>query len=220
MFALIGAVIGLATSAAAAKKSSKNASLSALATMKQMKEAAAADTQARKAEANSIIARVEADDFKLQQLDFNKRIIQLQGKADSLLRLQNYNDVMEKAVIMGAASGRMLGQGSVKAIYDKSEEEYNWEQLWNANNLIISNAALEVDKTNILKAGATSLLLGAQGLEVSRLRSQAGQTTISDAAERAIRTSELQNQVNIGNAIGNVFKAYGSRPDNLFNTGG
>jgi len=89
-----------------------------------------------------------------------------------MTRNEGYNDVMATAMVMGAASGRVMGEGSIQAIFDKSESDYNWDQMWAANNLEIQEAATYQDIStayaNEYKDNARTILLGAQKIRLMR----------------------------------------------------
>lgn len=156
---------------------------------RSMKAQAAADTAARQATASSMIAQVSSQNSKVKELERAGEIMQMQGKADAVIRKEAYNETQSMAMVMGAVSGRVFGSGSMETIMDKSKSDYMWDQLWAKNSLEISEAALEQDKLNIYQAGATSLMLGQQELEVARLGSMAGQQNTAAAAQNAFNNT-------------------------------
>jgi len=185
------------------------ASANKKAAQKAMRAQATADTAARKATAASMIATVHSQNAKVKELQRANDIMQMQGKADAMIRQEDYNDTMATAMVMGAASGRVFGQGSMDAIMDKSESDFMWDQMWAKNSLEISEAALHQDMKNVYQAGANSLLLGREQLEVARLGSMAGQQNTAAQAQAAFNNS-------ITGMVNSYAKSYG---DTLFGKG-
>jgi len=177
---------------------------------KSMRAQATADTAARKATASSMIAQVNSQNAKVKELERTGEIMQMQGKADAVIRKENYNQTQSMAMVMGAASGRVFGEGSVSTIMDKSRSDFMWDQLWAKNSLEISEAALEQDKQNIYQAGSTSLMLGQQELEVSRLGSMAGQQNTAAAAQNAFNNTLIQGVNSYANTYGDTL--FGATP--------
>jgi len=181
-----------------------------------MNQQAVIDEKAREAQASSLIAQVESQNWQVEKLDRQKDIMKMQGRADALSRTQNYNETMEVAMVMGAASGRVFGEGSIQAIFDESKSNFVFEQMWYANNEIISEAAIEADKTNILKAGFQTLLYGAKQSEINRLLSQNQQEMQGiqtgmqmNQIQQSFDRSITQSIVGIGNAAAGAYRAYG-----------
>lgn len=166
---------------------------------KSMAAQATADTASRVATANSMIASVHSQNAKALQLERNVDIMRMQGKADGVMRADTYNEMAATAMVMGAASGRVFGEGSMQAIMDKSSEDYMWDKMWAKNSLEISEAAVFQDIENVFEAGATSLMLGTEQLEVARLGSMAGQANTAAAAQQAFNNTLVgvgQNYLN------------------------
>ncbi len=179
---MVMAAIGMGVSLLGASANNKAA-------QKSLEAQAAADTASRRATASSMIASVNSQNAKVDELKRSVDIMQLQGKADSLIRKESYNDTMALSMVMGAASGRVFGEGSMDAIFDKSESDYMWDQLWAKNSQEISEAAMYRDMENIYEAGQTSLMLGREQLEVARLGSMAGQENTAAAAQQAFNNT-------------------------------
>ncbi len=156
---------------------------------KSMQAQASADTASRRATANSMIASVHSQNAKVNDLKRSVEIMQMQGKADAVLRKESYNEMMATSMVMGAASGRALNEGSTASIMDKSNSDYMWDQMWAKTGIEISEAAMYQDMEEIYKAGATSLLLGKEQLQVARLGSMAGQSNTAAAAQMAFNNT-------------------------------
>jgi hypothetical protein len=176
------------------------ASANAKAATKALESQAVADEASRRASANSMIAQTTSQNAKAEQIERTKEIIAVQGKADAVMRKEKYNETQALAMVMGAASGRTFGSGSLEAIMDKSESDFMWDQMWEATGEQITMAALAKDQVNIYEAGLMGLSTGKEALGASRLASQAGQdsnyaaiqqqfnNTITRAASGALNT--------------------------------
>ena len=169
---------------------------------KAMNNQAVVDTASRVATANSMIAQTTSQNYKAEELTRIGDLMQMQGKADSMMRKESYNDTQAMAMVMGAASGRVFGSGSVGAIMDKSESDFMWDQMWATNNEKISMAALEQDKANVFRSGNTSLLLGQESLEVARLGSMAGQDNTAAQAQQAFNNTMMNAGTSLVNNYG------------------
>ena len=197
---MIMAAVGLGVSLIGASANNKAA-------QKSMRAQAKADEASRRATANSMIAQTQAQNWKVKEMERMGQIMAMQGKADAMIRTENYNDVQAMAMVMGAASGRTTGSGSVGAIMDKSNSDYMWDQMWAANSLTISQAALEQDKANIYRAGSTSLMLGKEQLGVARLGSMAGQQNTAANAQQAFNNTMVSAGQSVLNNYGSsLFK--------------
>lgn len=176
------------------------------------------DEQTREAQSAQMIAQVNSQNWQVESLNNQQDILEMQGKAESLNRIDNYNDTMEMAMVMGAASGRVFGSGSMQAIFDHSAENYRFEEMWNVNNDIITNAALEADKTNIYSAGYNTLRFGATTTGINRQNSQIGQEMQSiqtgmqmDQIQQTFNRSVTQSYQAIGTAAAGAARAYGTK---------
>ncbi len=165
------------------------ASANKKAAAKSMQAQATADTAGRRATANSMIASVHSQNAKVDEMKRSVELIGIQGKADAVMRKESYNEMMATSMVMGAASGRALNEGSTDAIFNKSQSDYMWDQMWNKNNQEISEAAMYQDMENIYQAGATSLMLGGEQLGVDRLRSMAGQESQAAAMQTSFNNT-------------------------------
>ncbi len=178
------AAIGLGISALGASANKKAA-------QKSMNAQAELDQATRVSSAKAMIAQTTSQNVKVEELTRVGDIMQMQGKAESLMRKERYNDTQAMAMVMGAASGRVFGEGSVDIIMDKSNSDFMWDQMWAANNETISMAALEQDKANIYRAGKESLLLGKDQLSLSRKSSMLGQENQAAAAQQAFNNTMM-----------------------------
>ena len=176
---------------------------------KAMRAQATADTAGRRATASGMIASVSSQNAKVERLTRSGELMEMQGKADGVIRRENYNEVQAMALVMGAASGRVTSHGSLESIRSKSESDFMWDEMWATNATKISKAAIEADKYNIYNAGSTSLMLGKEQLEVARLGSMAGQENTSAAAQQAFNNTLVS-------AGQSVVSSYGS---SLFSKG-
>ena len=187
--------LGLSLFGASANKKAAEAS---------MRAQAAADQASRVATANSMIAQVSSQNAQAEQLQRTSEIMETQGKADAMIRKENYNDTAAMQMVMGAASGRVFGEGSLGAIMDKSQSDFMWDQMWATNSEIISQAAIQQDITSIYQAGATSLILGAEQLDVARLASQAGQQNTAAQAQQAFNNTLIQSGTSFAQSYGDT----------------
>jgi len=211
------AVYGAAKSSEAAWNNYGAGAQSTLEIQKQMNQQAKIDEASRVAQAEAMIAQVASDNWQVENIGRQQEILKLQGKSESLIRSKNYNDTMEVAMVMGAASGRVFGVGSLGALFDKSAENFKFEQMWHADNEIISDAALEADKTNIYRAGNNTLIYGTKNTKINRLLSQNQQQMQSiqngmqmNQQQQTFNRAFTQSVVGIGNAVGGAYRAYGS----------
>jgi len=225
--AFVSSAISIGTAAYGAAKSSQaawdaygSASRDVVEIQKQMKLQANTDEFSRESQAKAFIANVESDNWQVQQLAQQQKLLELRGLSDRTIMLENYNDTMEMSMVMGAASGRTLGSGSIDAIFSKSQEDFNFEQMWNLDSEIITNAAIEADKTNIYKAGYNTLLGGADQMYIARQRSQLGQsnTALSVAQQnnqiqQTFNRSITQSIQTLGYSFAEGFKAYEFGPN-------
>ena len=200
MFWLAGASLGMSLLGASANKKAAESA---------MRSQAAADDASRMATANSQIAAVNSQNAKVLELQRADQIMQIQGKADSVMRAESYNDLMATSMVMGAVSGRVIGEGSIAAIFEKSESDFMWDQMWGRTSLEISQAALYQDMSNIYEAGSISLGLGAEQSGVAALTSK----TAQDNANARIQQSFNNTMVSGGQSL---IKNYGT---SLFNLG-
>lgn len=192
---MIVEAIGLGVSLFGASQNNKAA-------QKAMNAQAAADTVARRATADSMIASVTSANKKADELQRAQDIMVMQGKADSVIRTENYNEAAAMQMVMGAASGRTFGEGSIDAIMSKSHEDFMWDQIWHTNSEEISKAAIQQDKASIYEAGAQSLILGRNQLEVARQSSMAGTQNTAAAAEQAFTNTLTRGVTNVMTSFG------------------
>ncbi len=174
------------------------------AAQRAMRAQAVADTASRQTTAKSMIASVHSQNAKVEELKRMDEMMQMQGKADAVIRKEDYNDMAATQLVMGAASGRVVSDagGSIGKIIEKSENDFMWDQMWNANIQEISQAALYQDMKNIYQAGATSLVLGRNELEVARLGSMAGQTNTAAAAQQSFNNALVGGAKSVINNYG------------------
>ncbi len=132
--------------------------------------AARTSSMARRAESQSAIADVNSMNRKAEQIDMQGKIAATQGKADSLMRLRNYNDVAAAQMVQGVASGRVT-EGSVSAIMQGDYEMYQWDKLWNEHSQVIEQAAYESDEAEMYVAGANTLMNAQAKTMVGRMTS-------------------------------------------------
>ncbi len=119
---------------------------------------------------NSSLVLIKADAaFQTSQLEVKKDLVERQAKADALIRHKSYNKVMENSVVQAAASGRVMGEGSVKALFAKSEENFQWETLWNQQNTIISTEAIKADQKAIEYSSKVQYKLGEAGVTIDKI---------------------------------------------------
>ncbi len=171
---------------------------------------AKADTAARVASAKSTMAMVSSQNTKVEEIQRAKEIMVLQGKADSVMRQERYNDTASQQIVIGIAQGKVTGSGSFQAIFDKSAEDAKWDELWNTNSVTISEAAMEKDKVNILEAGRLSLLTGQLTLGAQREASMAGGEATASAGNQAMTNTLYSGvQSGINNYGGLVLKEMG-----------
>lgn len=185
------AYVSSAVAIGSAAISLAGASANSKAAGRAMRAKAKADEAGRAATASSMIASVHSQNAKVEELEKVSEMVAMQGKADAMIRKENYNDVQSMAMVMGAASGRVLGEGSVDAIFTKSKSDFMWDNMWAQNSQDITQAAIEQDKANIYRAGATSLLLGEEQLGVARLGSMAGGENTAGAAQQVFNNSMM-----------------------------
>lgn len=194
---MVMAAIGIGMTLLGASANNKAAEQSMQATAK-------ADAASRRATANSQIAAVHSQNAKVDELKRSVEIMGMQGKADAVLRKESYNDMMATSMVMGAASGRALNEGSTAAIFDKSHSDMMWDQMWTKNNQEISEAAMYRDMENVYQAGATSLMLGGEALGVSALRSEAGMDNQAAAAQQTFNNAVTGAVTSYANAYGDT----------------
>jgi len=72
-------------------------------------------------------AYAQSQQYKIQQIQAKTRanIAKMQGKQESLSMLRMFNKGMASNAVMAAAQGR--SGGSVEAIAQASEQQYNWD---------------------------------------------------------------------------------------------
>lgn len=196
-------MVGLGLSAVSMGLSLFGANQNAKAAQKAMNQQAVVDTASRKATANSMIASVNSQNAKVDSMKRSVEIMQMQAKADGLIRLENYNEMAASAMVMGAASGRVMNEGSLGAIFDKSKSDFMWDNMWSRTGAEINEAAVYQDIENIYEAGSTSLMLGKEQLGVSRLGSMAGQQNTAAQAQQAFNNTLVSSGQS-------VLKNYGS----------
>jgi len=194
---MIMAAVGMGVSLLGAASNKKAA-------QRAMRAQAVADTASRQTTAKSMIASVHSQNAKVEELKRMDEMMQMQGKADAVIRKEDYNDMAATQLVMGAASGRVVSDagGSIGKIIEKSENDFMWDQMWNANIQEISQAALYQDMKNIYQAGATSLVLGRNELEVARLGSMAGQTNTAAAAQQSFNNALVGGAKSVINNYG------------------
>ncbi len=205
MLGLITTGISLGVGLIGANKNAKAA-------QKAMRAQATADTASRKATAASMIASVNSQNAKVKDLERMGEIMTMQGKADAVIRKESYNDTMAMAMVMGAVSGRTMGEGSINVVMDQSASDHKWDQLWAKNSQEISEAALYQDMETVYQSGSNSLMLGGQQLEVARLGSQAGQANTAAAAQQAFNNTLVSaGQSVLNNYGGSLLSGVGSK---------
>jgi len=111
--------------------------------------------------------------FQTRQLETKKDLVKRQAKADALIRQKSYNKVMENAMVQTAASQRVMGEGSVAALFRQSEENFNWETMWNKQNTIISVEAIKADQAAIAYSSKVKYKLGEAGVTVDKIGARA-----------------------------------------------
>lgn len=178
------------------------ANQSAKASQKALEAQARADEAGRAATANSMIASVNSQNGKVTTLKRNLEIVQMQSKADGLMRKESYNEMAATAMVMGAASGRIMGEGSIDSIFDKSKSDFMWDEMWSKTGLEITEAAVAQDIKTVYESGATSLLLGGEQLSVARLGSMAGQSNTAAAAQTAFNNTLIRGGTSLLNNYG------------------
>ena len=104
--------------------------------------------QAKAAEANIIAMRQKA---KARELAAEQA--RVQAKADSVYKLEKYNDMAATQMVMGVASGRIVGEGSTQAMMNDDYSRYRWDQLWATKNEAITQAAIYSDVAQLMQAG-------------------------------------------------------------------
>ncbi len=208
------AVVGLGVSAyqmSESKKAAGEASVKAYQNAKlsvaASSEKNAIDAQQRKATRASTLASVQSQNAQVEQLRRTSDIMGLQGKADATMMKEEYNQLASMQMVMGAASGRVMGSGGLEAVFDKSHEDMMWDVMWNKDSVKINQAALYQDMENIYEAGYNTLLFGDQALKIGEatsalelknagrgidLQSQQAQT-IRESSDRAATNSFINN---------------------------
>ncbi len=122
---------------------------------------------------SQVQAKVEMQNTEIQKIEDSMQVMEMQGKADHVMRSEAYNKLAQTQMVQVAYSGRVSGEGSVDAIMTKSQEDYRWDQAWNADLLTISKASLEADQTNIARAGYLELRNTAKNSATERYLSSA-----------------------------------------------
>ena len=208
--AVVGAAVNIGTSAYAANQSAEAAGKASIATGKQMVISAEADTAARMAEANALVAQVESAEFRLGQVERAKDTMKMQGKADAMLQAESFNDLMAMSMVMGAASGRMLNEGSTNLIIKESAEDYNWEKLWASNIEDININEMTLDQMNIREGMETSLMLGSESMAVARQTSEAGSMQLATNASNEINRITMESSIAMTKAVASGVLSVGS----------
>ncbi len=178
--AWVATAITVGTTAYGAVSSANAAADSAGMTQESLNRQAKIDEAQSIATSNAMIAKVNSQNKKLEDIDRSIDIMKTQGKADSMMRLEGFNEIAAMQLVMGAASGRVSGVGSIGAIMNKSREDFMWDQMWNSNTIKINENIMEQDKSNILESGYNSLW-GAQ--EAAGINVQAQQQQYQNTAD-------------------------------------
>ena len=111
-----------------------------------------------KAAAKSAIAGSKSYQAKAKATELRAEQAKLQAKADAVISQEYYNDTAAVQMVMGVASGRVVGGGggSVDAIMNEDMTRFRWDELWNTNTAQIEQAAFYSDVYQLqLSAGET-----------------------------------------------------------------
>lgn len=197
--AFISAAVAIGTTAygvsranSAADDAAAAAGQDAIAAAELRAKQSKADDAGRLAVSRQLIAEVEIGNRKLEDLKRSEDIMITQAKADSLIKTEAFNRSMSIAMVKGAASGRVLGVGSLNAGFNKAHEDFAWESMWDNNILDQSLGAFARDRENVLESGVNTLKWGAENLELQRTGSSITLDNQASQAQSAFNQGMLQ----------------------------
>ena len=131
-----------------------------------------ADHQSLDTKKRMLFAEANMSLKKLEDLDRAKETIVTQSKADKMMRTEAFNNQMSHALVKGAASGRVLGEGSMQKGFNKASEDRAWERHWNTNMLTQDVASFARDKINLLEKANFTVKWGLESLDIEKMANQ------------------------------------------------
>jgi len=108
-------------------------------------------------------AYAQSSQYKIQQIQAKQRaeIAKMQGEADSLNLLRDFNKTMASNVVMAAAQGR--SGGSVEAIASAAEAQYNWDTDFTKLSAEIQSRGYQAQAAQYGIAGTQAMVGGTLG---------------------------------------------------------
>ena len=160
---------------------------------------AAASAAAIGVQKEMLIAEVQTDNKKVEDLKRSEATMVTKTKADMLVRSQDFNRQMALAMVKGAASGRTLGEGSMQVGFNKAYSDRAWESMWNNNILDQNVASFARDRMSVLESGYNKLKYGFKSLAVqsmaNRVKTQTSLFQANSSRDHALYNAYSQMEL-------------------------